>query len=229
MKAENEDVLLTALPPSFYYIHNFVSEAEEANLMQHIEQSPGPRWTQLANRRLQNWGGVPHPKGMLAERMPPWLSPLVDRVACVEVNSKQPIFTLGKGPNHVLVNEYLPGQGIMPHTDGPLFHPTIATVTLGSHTVLKLYSPIEEDDVALPWNQREVAAVLVRRRSLVVLKDQCYSSLLHGIQEVKEDEMDGSIVNLTEEEKERGVMARDTRISLTIRHVPKTSKLKIRL
>ena len=93
------------------------------------------------------------------------------------------IFTPGKGPNHVLVNEYLPGQGIMPHTDGPLFHPTIATVTcnqhyelerellallfycfqvtLGSHTVLRLYSPIEEDGVALPWNQREVAAVLV--------------------------------------------------------------------
>ena len=38
------------------------------------------------------------------------------------------IFISGKGPNHVLVNEYLPGQGIMPHTDGPLFHPTIATV-----------------------------------------------------------------------------------------------------
>ena len=69
----------------------------------------------------------------------------------------------------------------------------------------------------------------VRRRSLVVLKDQCYSSLLHGIQEVKEDQMDESIFNLAEEEKERGVMARDTRISLTIRHVPKTSKLKIRL
>ena len=165
----------------------------------------------------------------------------------------------------MLVNEYLAGQGIMPHTDGPLFHPTIATViihithwierdlcalgfdclqvTLGSHSVLRLYSPLEEDGVALPWDQREVAAVLVcfvftfriridfkvRRRSLVVLKDECYSSLLHGIQEVKEDQMDSSIVNLTEEEKVQSVMARDTRISLTIRHVPKTSKLKIRL
>jgi len=117
----------------------------------------------------------------------------------------------------------------MPHTDGPLFHPTIATVTLGSHSVLRLHSPLGEDGVALPWDQREVAGVLVRRRSLVVLKDQCYSSLLHGIQEVKEDKMDSSIINLTEEEKEKGVMARNTRVSLTIRHVPKTSKLKIRL
>ena len=62
-----------------------------------------------------------------------------------------------------------------------------------------------------------------------MLKDQCYSSLLHGIQEVKEDQMDSSIVNLTEEEKGQSVMARNTRISLTIRCVPKTSKLKIRL
>jgi len=61
------------------------------------------------------------------------------------------------------------------------------------------------------------------------LKDQCYSSFLHGIQEVKEDQLDSSIVNLTEEEKEQRVMARNTRVSLTIRHVPKTSKLKIRL
>ena len=69
----------------------------------------------------------------------------------------------------------------------------------------------------------------MRRRSLVVLKDECYSTLLHGIQEVREDKMDSSIVNLTEDEKKSMVMPRSTRVSLTIRHVPKTSKLKIRL
>ena len=69
----------------------------------------------------------------------------------------------------------------------------------------------------------------MRRRSLVVLKDECYCTLLHGIQEVREDKMDSSIVNLTEDEKKSMVMPRSTRVSLTIRHVPKTSKLKIRL
>ena len=34
-------------------------------------------------------------------------------------------------PNHILLNEYLPGQGIIPHIDGDLFYPTIATVSLG--------------------------------------------------------------------------------------------------
>ena len=97
-----EDFLLTSVPPSFYYIPDFISEAEETNLLRQIENSPTPRfvqratmsktssnrWTQLANRRLQNWGGVPHPKGMLAEPLPSWLSPLVSRVAEVEVPSR---------------------------------------------------------------------------------------------------------------------------------------------
>ena len=99
MQEGAEDFLLTSVPPSFFYIPDFISEAEETNLLRQIENSPTPRfvqraamskttsnrWTQLANRRLQNWGGVPHPKGMLAEPLPSWLSPLVSRVAEVEV------------------------------------------------------------------------------------------------------------------------------------------------
>jgi alkylated DNA repair protein alkB family protein 6 len=38
-------------------------------------------------------------------------------------------------PNHVLLNEYLPGQGISPHLDGDLFYPTIATVSLGNYKI----------------------------------------------------------------------------------------------
>ena len=32
------------------------------------------------------------------------------------------------------------GQGIMPHLDGPMFYPTISTISLGSHTVLNFYN-----------------------------------------------------------------------------------------
>lgn len=35
---------------------------------------------------------------------------------------------------------YLPGQGIMPHTDGPAYLPCTSTLSLGSHTVLCLRS-----------------------------------------------------------------------------------------
>lgn len=64
---------MTSAPPSVFYIADFISPAEERTLLTDISRTPGPRWTQLANRRLQNWGGVPHPKGMIAETMPDWL------------------------------------------------------------------------------------------------------------------------------------------------------------
>ncbi|PIO55345.1 hypothetical protein TELCIR_23269, partial [Teladorsagia circumcincta] len=47
--------------------------------------------------------------------------------------------------NHVLVNEYVPGQGIMPHTDGPAFFQLVSNVTMGSHTLLDLYRPVNQE------------------------------------------------------------------------------------
>lgn len=38
--------------------------------MERVNSAPKPKWTQLSHRRLQNWGGIPHPKGMLAENVP---------------------------------------------------------------------------------------------------------------------------------------------------------------
>lgn len=38
--------------------------------MKCINSVPLPKWTQLSHRRLQNWGGIPHPKGMIAEDIP---------------------------------------------------------------------------------------------------------------------------------------------------------------
>ena len=33
--------------------------------------------------------------------------------------------------NHVLVNQYEPGQGIMGHSDGPSYSPIVCTITTG--------------------------------------------------------------------------------------------------
>jgi alkylated DNA repair protein alkB family protein 6 len=57
-------------PPSIFYIPNFISEGDEKFLLDQVYQSPKPKWTQLSNRRLQNWGGMPHPRGMIAEEIP---------------------------------------------------------------------------------------------------------------------------------------------------------------
>lgn len=47
-----------------------MSEEEENEIIKNVYQAPLPKWTQLSNRRLQNWGGIPHSKGMIAEDIP---------------------------------------------------------------------------------------------------------------------------------------------------------------
>lgn len=144
--------------------------------------------------------------------------------------------------NHVLVNEYLPGQGIMPHTDGPLFHPVISTISCGSHTVLRFYendtdvTMDETVDCPVPESNRKlVCQLLIERRSLLILKDDMYSKYLHSIGEQTHDIITTELANLkqcsnTELKNHVGeAVERNRRISLTIRHVPKTSKIRLRL
>lgn len=57
-------------PPSVYYIPNFITESEEKIIVDKVNTAPKPKWTQLSNRRLQNWGGIPHSKGMISEPIP---------------------------------------------------------------------------------------------------------------------------------------------------------------
>lgn len=55
---------------SICYYPNFITLEEEKEILGQVYAAPKPKWTHLSNRRLQNWGGVPHSKGMIAEPMP---------------------------------------------------------------------------------------------------------------------------------------------------------------
>lgn len=166
---------------------------------------------------------------MIAETIPAWLQLYVNKINNLGV--------LGdKKANHVLVNEYLSGQGIMPHSDGPLFHPIISTISCGSHTILELQKmppegETEEKSSSSSNREFSSAQILVERRSLLMIKDDAYDKYLHSISERKEDLLVPSISNIemceNVNEKNR-ILKRETRISLTIRHVPKTSKLKLK-
>ncbi|CAK6973882.1 alpha-ketoglutarate-dependent dioxygenase alkB homolog 6 [Scomber scombrus] len=219
-------------PPTVYYIPDFITEDEETYLLQQVYRSPKTKWTQLSGRRLQNWGGLPHPKGMLAEKMPDWLQKYCDKISSLGAFS-------GKTANHVLVNEYKEGEGIMPHEDGPLYHPTVTTISLGSHTLLDFYTPISSlddddgDDVGgkdapLTEEDRYILSLLVKPRSLLILQDEMYQRLLHGIQGSTEDTLTEKVVNLAAAGALPGeTLTRGTRVSLTIRHVPKVMKTKL--
>eukprot|EP00088_Acartia_fossae_P068720 TRINITY_DN8776_c0_g1_i14.p1 TRINITY_DN8776_c0_g1~~TRINITY_DN8776_c0_g1_i14.p1 ORF type:complete len:245 (+),score=12.06 TRINITY_DN8776_c0_g1_i14:33-767(+) len=233
-KMENGDVSdlaryrVTGVPDTVYYIPDFITREEESYLLNQIERSPAPRWTQLSNRRLQNYGGVPHKNGMISEKIPEWLQKnAVDKVNRLSVFGE-------KSANHVLLNEYKPGQGIMPHLDGDLFYPTITTISIGSHTVINFYEP--ETDLSTTcrsWDDRRTLSLYIEPRSLLILQDTMYNTLLHGIQEISSDP--SPTVKEYPNLKDRNfcdgseLSERGTRYSLTIRHVPKASKVKIRL
>lgn len=99
-------------------------------------------WTTLNNRRSvvtvlkasrphpvparsMYWGGLLSPKGALIPQPPPpfmtaeWPR-IFDRIAALHIFD-DPTTGERRGPNHCLVNEYLPGDGIMPHTECVLY------------------------------------------------------------------------------------------------------------
>uniref|UniRef100_A0A182NXH7 Fe2OG dioxygenase domain-containing protein n=1 Tax=Anopheles dirus TaxID=7168 RepID=A0A182NXH7_9DIPT len=222
-----ESYAVTKCPPTIYYVPNFITEEEETEILQAVDKTPRPRWTQLSNRRLINYGGVPHPKGMIAEDIPSWLNHYVE---CI---NQLNLYEEGIQANHVLINEYLPCQGIMPHLDGPLFYPTIATISCGSHTILEYCDQVEsntsESSTALVRNRK--TKVLLEPRSLLVVKDDMYHKYLHSIAELERDVIDDSVANLPllSNVAIGDVLPRTKRISLTIRHVPRTSKMRIKI
>ncbi|XP_011064941.1 PREDICTED: alpha-ketoglutarate-dependent dioxygenase alkB homolog 6 isoform X2 [Acromyrmex echinatior] len=181
------NAIISEIPSTAYYIPNFITEEEERQIIKCVNSVPQPKWTQLSHRRLQNWGGIPHPKGMIAEAIPD------------------------------------------AHSDGPLFYPVVTTISCGSHTILDFYKRLEMTE---QQQCKLEFSLLLERRSLLILQKDLYYNYLHSIAERDADSIsESSIKNLhmcakkfTEEE----VIKRDTRLSLTIRHVPKTSKLKLK-
>jgi len=219
--------LVSGIPSTAYYIPDFITPEEEKLTLNQIGKTSRVKWTQLSNRRLQNWGGMPHAKGMIPEDIPTWLLSHVNKV-----NSLPGVYPDDKKANHVLLNEYTAGQGILPHVDGALFYPTITTVSLGSHALLDFYRPLDDSGGGQGINDdlesRHVFSILVEPRSLLILKDDLYNHYLHGIKEVESDTLSDKVVNLQSRDKPQE-MARTTRVSLTIRHVPNTKKLRLRL
>ncbi|KAL4871567.1 hypothetical protein BDV12DRAFT_194331 [Aspergillus spectabilis] len=224
-----------------FYIADFITEEEETALLQKIS-SPTPPWTVLTHRRLKTYPSPLTPKNRLLQSpLPTFLTtPTIPRFESLSLFADSP----HKKPNHVLVNEYTPGQGIMPHEDGGAYFPLVATVSLGGTVVLDLYEKKGNDanSELVDQNQGERECegggsrqpkyrILQERRSLLVTRDSIYRDYLHGIAEREKDEGLGpdSICNwelLREPERYScGWYMRETRVSLTYRDVLKVATL----
>ncbi|KAI5450403.1 hypothetical protein NCC49_003028 [Naganishia albida] len=144
---------IQALPPSAWYIEDFVSEAEEEYLLKKIAESPVPRWkTTPTGRRLQYLGGTLTKTNILIpEPLPKWCTEFPDLIN--RITSTTDVFRSDADegtPNQVLINEYEPGQGIAPHEDGPAYHPAVATISLGSPQCVDIYQYLSTTDPSPP-------------------------------------------------------------------------------
>ncbi|KAF2232892.1 calpain [Viridothelium virens] len=229
---------IRALPPSFFYIPNFISEEEEVQL---LNQIPSNRWVTLTHRRLQA-----HPSKLTATNtllsapLPSFLSePILGRFKELEVFRDTP----HRAPNHVLLNEYKRGEGIMTHEDGAAYAPVVATVSLGTSIILNIVEKAESVPESTTRNlgsdgdgeqgkiETEPAKyrILQEPRSLLITTGEGYTEFLHGIADLERDEGLGpdTIANWellgNPEQFKSGLNERGTRISLTYRDVLKVS------
>ena len=165
--------------------------------------------------------------------LPSWLNdPVASRLLAIPVSSTEPAANIFSGsphkrPNHVLINEYPPGVGIMPHKDGSAYHDVVCTVSLGASLCLNIYKSKEDGAVEATPSWR----ILQEPRSLLVTTADLYTQYLHGIADIDEDVdlsettvANWSLVN-SKSSFEGGRNARQTRTSLTYRDVKKVSKL----
>ncbi|XP_075262287.1 putative RNA/DNA demethylase ALKBH6 [Convolutriloba macropyga] len=187
---------------------------------------------------------------MIQDEIPKWLQKCIDRV----FTATSLVFPNDKKPNHVLVNEYEARQGIMPHLDGPLYYPVIATISLQSSVLLDLYSQTtsktitDQDKNSLGQNGEtlknqeqdslkleKIGSILLEPRSLYIATDEVYTTYLHGIREESIFDLSTeNVFNLEQNVTSSGdvlkaekILTRSKRVSVTIRHVPKVLKNRL--
>lgn len=173
------------------YISEWITPNTEAELISIIDQQP---WMSDLKRRVQHYGYAYDYKARNITRdlylgeLPDWLQLLAQKL--VENGLFQ------ASPDQVIINEYLPGQGISPHIDCvPCFGKTIASLSLGSPCMMDFSKSSEKH------------SRMLERRSLLVLSESARYEWQHGIAGRKSDKKNGQIINRTR------------RLSLTFRNM----------
>lgn len=181
------------LPPDARYLPNYIDQFEESTLLGQIDTLP---WLGDLKRRVQHYGYRYDYKARRVTDdsylgpLPDWLDELADRIWKDEVFDAK--------PDQVIINEYLPGQGIAAHVDcEPCFGDTIASLSLGSACMMEFSSLHSGDSLTR----------LLEPQSLLVLQDEARFGWKHGIPARKSDVI----------EQQR--VTRGRRVSLTFRTV----------
>jgi alkylated DNA repair dioxygenase AlkB len=155
--------------PGLRYLPGYLTEADERALVEAIDARP---WNTEWKRRRQPYGGG-YGTAAAVPPIPDWGRRLADRLLADGVTDT-PF-------DHMLVNEYLPGQGIAPHRDYAPYGRTVVSLSLLSPCVMDFRHP--------PTGRKE--CLLLERRSLLVLADEARHDWEHGIAPRKHDRWHG--------------------------------------
>lgn len=195
-------------------LEDFVTAEYESGMLA-LLRARSKDFVQLRTKRTARFGGDPGPP-FLPEPLPNFLQPL-----CAAVAQSSTKVLGAPCPNHVLVNHYQPGEGIMPHTDGPAYYPFAAILSLGSAVVFEFWRDHAHSVSGLP----PALSLLLPPRSLLLFSHEAYSKHLHGIAARNEDELH-NVENWTAELAERSSRERWGKAQLESRGALSTSSLR---
>jgi len=147
-----------------WYVPDYASEAAASRLAAAVYESGD--WCELSSRRLQMFGGAPHPDGAVCE-------PLPEHIQSAAAGAAD---ALGGDADFCLVNSYAHG-GISPHSDGPRFHDAVAVLSLEGPALIRFGLVDKAASPELPGR----VELLLRPRSLLVFSGAFYALYVHVI------------------------------------------------
>ncbi|GAA5796547.1 hypothetical protein EDC94DRAFT_661342 [Helicostylum pulchrum] len=189
--------------PGLFVVHEAVCKSEEEELVSFADTqtwsglgtSPNPE----LKRRTQQYG---HLFSYRYRKVLQEYGPFPDNCTFFVNRITENQWMLNT-PNHLLINEYNAGQGIMPHIDAPaLFGPVIISLSLLSDCIMTFTNQDQPIDILLP------------RRSLAILTLDARYKYKHSISKDLEETVDGVTIH------------RDRRVSFTFREIIAWEALK---
>ena len=180
--------------PGLQFMKTFLTPEQQDYCVQQVDAAVD-QWRDDLSRRVQHYGWRYDYKAraitpdMHIGVLPDWLADLAQKLY-----DETGMFD--RVPEQVIVNEYLPGQGIATHIDHPGFGPTVCTISL-----------LDDWEMDFSENWRDKSPALLQRGSCVLLTGDARSVWQHGIAPRKSEVSD------------TGRRKRNRRLSLTFRTV----------
>ena len=162
-------------------IDNYIDAKTHDDLIVNINNS---YWSKSLSGYIQHYGYVYNYNSYGIEQsapIPEWITALFPN----------------KNYDQCIINRYLPGEGIAPHIDSPIFADEICTLSIGSKCIMYF------------TKNTDVKQVILKPCSLLIMKGDARNDWKHSISAQKSDLID------------RLRKKRETRYSITMRTIKK--------